>query len=58
MHSGLLKTLVIVMSLGLLPMPTLLSTATAEESKTCADGTPCPTDAELEDSCSDEVESL
>jgi len=39
-------------------MPSLVSNALAEEAKTCADGTPCPTDAELEDSCSDEGESL
>jgi hypothetical protein len=58
MRVDLLKVLVIVMGLGLLPMPSLVSNALAEEAKTCADGTPCPTDAELEDSCSDEGESL
>ena len=58
MRVDLLKVLVIVMGLGLLPMPSLVSNALAEESKTCADGTPCPSDAELEDSCSDEGESL
>ena len=54
----LLKALVVVMSLGLVPLSSLVSSAFAEEPKTCADGKPCPTDAELEDSCSDEVESL
>jgi hypothetical protein len=54
----LLKALFIVISLGLLPLPSLVSSAIAEESKTCADGKPCPTDAELEDSCSDEAETL
>ena len=58
MRFDLLKALVIVMGLGLLPLPSLVSSAIAEEPKTCADGKPCPTDAELEDSCSDEVESL
>jgi len=58
MRIDLLKVLVIVMGLGLLPLPSLMSTAVAEEPKTCADGTPCPSDAELEDSCSDEGESL
>ena len=58
MRFDLLKALVIVMGLGLLPLPSLVSSAIAEEPKTCADGKPCPTDAELEDSCSDEGESL
>ena len=58
MRFDLLKALVIVMGLGLLPLPSLVSSAIAEEAKTCADGKPCPTDAELEDSCSDEGESL
>ena len=58
MRVDLLKALFIVISLGLLPLPSLVSSAIAEESKTCADGKPCPTDAELEDSCSDEGESL
>jgi hypothetical protein len=58
MRFDLLKALVIVMGLGLLPLPSLVSTAAAEEPKTCADGKPCPSDAELEDSCSDEGQSL
>ena len=58
MRFDLFKVLAIVISVGLLLMPSLVSTATAEETKTCADGKPCPTDSELEDSCSDEVESL
>jgi len=58
MRFDLLKALVIVMGLGLLPLPSLVSSAIAEEPKTCTDGKPCPTDAELEDSCSDESESL
>ena len=58
MRVDLLKALVIVMSLGLLPLPSLVSSAIAEESTTCADGKPCPTDAELEDSCSDEAETI
>ncbi len=58
MRVDLLKALFIVISLGLLPLPSLVSSAIAEESKTCADGKPCPTDAELEDSCSDEAETL
>ena len=57
MRVDFLKALVIVMGLGMLPLPSLVSSAIAEESKTCADGKPCPTDAEL-DSCSDEAESL
>lgn len=58
MRVDLLKAFALVIGVGLLPMPSLVSNAAAEESKTCADGTPCPTDAELEDSCSDEGESL
>ena len=58
MRFDLLKALFIAMSLGLLPLTSLVSSAVAEEPKTCADGKPCPTDAELEDSCSDEGESL
>ena len=58
MRFDLLKALVIVMGLGLLPLPSLVSSAIAEVPKTCADDKPCPTDAELEDSCSDEGESL
>ena len=58
MRFDLLKALVIVMGLGLLPLHSLVSSAIAEEPETCADGKPCPTDAELEDSCSDESESL
>jgi hypothetical protein len=58
MRIDLLKALVIVMGLGLLPLPSLVSTAAAEEPKTCADGKPCPTDAELEDTCKDDGESL
>ena len=58
MRFDLLKALVIVLGVGLLPLPPLVGTAAAEEPKTCADGKPCPTDAELEDSCSDEAESL
>ena len=58
MRFDLLRALVIVMGMGLMPLPSLVSTAGAEEAKTCADGKPCPTDAELEDSCSDEGESL
>jgi len=58
MRFDLLKALVIVMGLGLLPLPSLVSTAAAEEPKTCADGKPCPSDADLEDSCSDEGQSL
>ena len=58
MRVDLLKAFAFVIGVGLLPMPSLVSNAAAEESKTCADGTPCPTDAELEDSCSDEGESL
>ena len=53
-----LKVLAFAISLGLSLMPSLVSTATAEELKTCADGKPCPTDSELEDSCSDEEQSL
>ena len=58
MRVDLLKVLVIVMGLGLLPMPSLVSNALAEESKTCADWTACSSDSDLEDSCSDEGESL
>ena len=58
MRFDLLRALVIVMGVGLLPLSSLVSTAAAEEPKTCSDGKPCPTDAELEDSCSDEGESL
>jgi hypothetical protein len=58
MRVDLVKALFIAMSLGLLPLTSLVSSAVAEEAKTCADGKPCPTDAELEDSCSDEGESL
>ncbi len=58
MRFDLLKALFIAMSLGLLPLTLLVNSAVAEEAKTCADGKPCPTDAELEDSCSDEGESL
>ena len=58
MRFDLLRALVIVMGMGLMPLPSLVSTAGAEEPTTCADGKPCPTDAELEDSCSDEAESL
>ncbi len=58
MRFYLLRAFVIVMGIGLLPLSSLVSTAAAEEPTTCADGKPCPTDAELEDSCSDEAESL
>ena len=58
MRIGLLKALFIVISIGILPLPSLVSSAVAEGSDTCADGKPCPTDAELEDSCSDEGESF
>jgi hypothetical protein len=58
MRFDLPKALVIVMGLGLLPLPSLMGTAVAEEPKKCADGKPCPTDSELEDSCKDEGESL
>ena len=58
MHVDLFKVLVIVVGLGMLTIPPLVSDALAEEAKICADGTPCPSDAELEDSCSDEGESL
>jgi hypothetical protein len=58
MRFDVLKVLVIVTGLVLLPSSFLLNTAYAEEQKTCADGNPCPTDAELEDSCSDEAESI
>jgi hypothetical protein len=58
MRMGLLKAFVIVMGLGLLPLPSLVSIAAAEEPKTCADGKPCPTDSELEDSCTDEQTKL
>ena len=58
MRFDVLKVLIIVMGVGLLPSSPLLNTAYAEEPKTCADGKPCPTDAELEDSCSDEAESI
>ena len=58
MRLDVLKVLVIVTGLVFLPSSFLLNTAYAEEQKTCADGKPCPTDAELEDSCSDEAESI
>ena len=58
MRVGLLKALFIVISLGMLPLPSLVSLAIAEGPETCADGKSCPTDAELEDSCSDEAETL
>ena len=58
MRFDVLKVLIIVMGMGLVPSSVLLNTAYAEEAKTCADGKPCPTDAELEDSCSDEAESI
>ena len=58
MRFDVLKVLVIVTGLVFLPSSFLLNTAYAEEQKTCADGKPCPTDAELEDSCSDEAESI
>jgi hypothetical protein len=56
MRFGLLRIFVIAM--GLLVGPSLVLNAVAAESETCADGKPCPTDAELEDSCSDEEESI
>ena len=58
MRFDVLKVLIIVVGMGLVPSSLLLNTAYAEEPKTCADGKPCPTDAELEDSCSDEAESI
>ena len=58
MRFDVLKVLVTVTGLATLPSSFLLNTAYAEEPKTCADGEPCPTDAELEDSCSDEAESI
>ena len=58
MRFDILKVLVIVMGVAAMPSSFLLNTAYAEEAKTCADGKPCPTDAELEDSCSDEAESI
>ena len=58
MRVGLLKALFIVISLGMLPLPALVSSAIAEGPETCADGKPCPTDAELEDSCSDAINQM
>ena len=49
MRFDLFKVLIIVVGLGLLPMSSLVNTATAEEAKTCAEGKTCPTDSELED---------
>ena len=58
MRFGFLKVLIIAMGVALLPSSHLVNTAYAEEPKTCADGKPCPTDSELEDSCSDEAETI
>ncbi len=58
MRFDILKVLVIVMGVAAMPSSFLVNTTYAEEPKTCADGKPCPTDAELEDSCSDEAESI
>tara|TARA_B100000900_G_scaffold263374_1_gene224656 strand:- start:529 stop:705 length:177 start_codon:yes stop_codon:yes gene_type:complete len=58
MRCVVLKVLIIVMGVAAMPSSFVLTTAYAEEPKTCADGKPCPTDAELEDSCSDEAESI
>jgi len=58
MRFDILRVLVIVMGVAVMPSSFLVNTAYAEEPKTCADGKPCPTDAELEDSCSDEAESI
>ena len=56
MRFGFLRIFVIAM--GLLVIPSLALNVVAAESETCADGKPCPTDSELEDSCSDEEESI
>jgi len=58
MRFDVLKALIIVMGVAILPSAIMLNAAFAEEPETCADGKPCPTDAELEDSCSDEAESI
>ena len=58
MRFDFFKVLAIVVVLGMVPMPLLMDVAAAEEIETCADGKPCPTDSELEDSCSDEELSL
>ena len=58
MRFNFLQALVIVLSLCLLPVPQIVSIVAAEEPKTCSDGKPCPTDAELEDSCTDEQTTL
>jgi hypothetical protein len=52
------QALVIALGLGFLPLTPIVDTAAAEEPKTCSDGKPCPTDAELEDSCTDEQTTL
>ena len=57
MRVGFLKALFIVISLACY-LCLSGDLAIAEGPETCADGKPCPTDAELEDSCSDEGESL
>jgi hypothetical protein len=58
MRFSFLRAFVIALSLGLLPLSPIVSIVAAEEPKTCADGKPCPTDAELEDSCTDEQTTL
>jgi hypothetical protein len=57
MRFNFLQALVIALGLGFMPLSPIVSIA-AEESKTCSDGKPCPTDAELEDSCKDEQTTL
>ena len=58
MRFNFLQALVIALGLGFLPLSPIVSIAAAEEPKTCSDGKPCPTDAELEDSCTDEQTTL
>jgi len=58
MRFNFLQALVIALSLGFLPLPSIVNIVVAEEPKTCSDGKPCPTDSELEDSCSDEQTTL
>lgn len=53
-----INLLVAIIVVGLIITPALAATAVAAKAETCADGEPCPTDAELEDSCSDEEESI
>jgi hypothetical protein len=62
MHFGLAKVFLVALVLGLNAVPSVTKIASAE-SEVCKDGTSCsedsePSDADLEDSCSDEAETI